>query len=147
MFRVILLLVALLIAAPALGADEIKAHDRVQGKCTWWTICDEHNAASTCTISTDAAGNDAVISAGGQNSWTAFAHDSTDTSGWTAKIYGTTSTKGTAAGSLINTTGDLTPDYLMFSWAGIMDTLYVTLGGDPSSNGVTIVIKGCIVSE
>ena len=141
MVRIILLLLALLVAGPVLAADTPVA-GTTQSGCTYWTICDDMTSTGVCTASD---GNNAIVRARNEYTFSAYATDSDETTGpWTVKIYDRFQGTGYDATRrvLLNSVGDVTQANMKFSWNGISGDIHAVVGGTPGT-GVTIKIKGC----
>lgn len=150
MHRWIPLLALLVFASPAFGTDNVMNSAPGANGCSVWTLCDGETASQVCDSVGDGTGNALVIRAGNEYSWTAFAHDSSETTGpWEIKIYGNAPGQGFGSDglprTLLNST-DMDESNMLFSWSGIMGDIHAVTSGTEGT-GVTLVVKGCPLTK
>jgi len=145
MTRLFLLAFALaaLLVCPAFAADTIIAPTTDHKGCKIWKLCDDQAAGTVCV--TGALNN--IVRATNEYSFSAWADESDSDEAWTIKIYDKAPGSGYDGTdrTLLNTS-DMTPTAMKFSWDGLSGDLHAVLGGT-LTNGVTLTIKGCPLSN
>ena len=139
--RIILTLVVLLLAAPALGGETLVPASTNRDGCREWTLCDQETSAQVC----GGSGNERFIRAWNEVEWTFWVGNSTETDAWTIKVYGTAPGEGYDGTwrTLINESGDLTPGTLTHHFTGVLGDVHAVIAGTVDSDQVTLKARGC----
>ena len=140
-----LLALLCLVAGPA-GADTLVEPYGEKDGCRLWLLCDGQTAtdAVACDTVGDNSGDNLVLRAGQEYTWTAFADTSASAAtAFTIDLY----TKAPGGGSgtqraLINSSS-ITESNYVFSWTGIMGDIVAVPTCTTCTSGVNLIVKGC----
>ena len=141
-----LLALLCLVAGPVMADTSVVPYGSTDG-CRLWLLCDAQLAtdAVACDTVGDASGDNLVLRAGQEYTWTAFADTSAAAAtDFAIKLY--TKSPGEGSGTqraLINTSGDITQSNYAFSWNGIMGDIVAVPTCTTCTGGVNLIIKGC----
>jgi len=138
-----LLALLCLVAGPVWADTLVTPYGSTDG-CRSWALCVAQDTGDICDTVGDGSGDNKILRAGQEYTWTAFADTSpAGATDFTIKLYTTSPGEGYVTRRALLNSSDITQANYAFSWTGIMGDIHAVVAGGTLSTGVNLIIKGC----
>ena len=138
-----LLALMCLVAGPVWADTLVTPYGSTDG-CRSWLLCDGQTATDICDDVGDNSGDNMVLRAGQEYTWTAFADTSAAAAtAFTIDLYTTSPGEGYVTRRALLNSSSITQTNYAFSWNGIMGDIHAVVTCTTCTGGVNLIIKGC----
>ena len=140
-----LLALLCLVAGPVWADTLVTPYGSTDG-CRSWLLCDGQTAtdAVACDTVGNASGDNLVLRAGQEYTWTAFADTSAAAAtSFTIDLYTKSPGEGSGTRRALLNSSSITQANYAFSWTGLMGDIVAVPTCTTCTGGVNLIIKGC----